>query len=107
MNVKRYLKKCAENDRREILQSKKSQSILRGLIEKEPVKATQTSDAQNSTQKSITCPDCGNALLFNPTFGRFMHKNCEELNCWYAANELGECVDNNQMRAERISKFGF
>lgn len=104
MNVKRYLKKCAEKDKLEILQSEKSQSILRSLIEKGSDKENQTL-GESSTQKCIICPDCGSALFYNSCFGRFMHKNCERLNCWYQANEFGECVDNNQMRAARIAKF--
>lgn len=102
MNFKRFFKKRAEQDSQQILESEESQSLLRGLIEREQSKETQP--AENRPQ-CITCPDCGNALLFNPTFGRFMHENSEQANCWYAANELGECVDNNEMRAERIAKF--
>ena len=100
MMVKKYLKHCAEADKRAILESEKSKTILQKLLAKN---AEQTA----TTNPNCTCPDCGNPLVFMADFGRFMHKNCEELNCWYAADEQGQCVDNNKLRAERISKFCF
>ncbi len=112
MNIKKYLKKCAEQDRQSILETETSKNFLQRLIKNNLNNQNKGElNAQNKTQantaKNCICPDCGNTLIFNPTFGRFMHENCEALNCWYAANELGECVDNNEMRAERIAKFGF
>ena len=99
MNVKKYLKKCAEKDKQQILESEKSKSFLQRLLMdiNNQNKENQIAKNENLFSESRTCPDCGNRLVFKPKFGRFMHENCEAINCWYAANEFGECLDNNQM----------
>ena len=87
---------------KESLNSEQTKPMLAEIISKYAKKAF---GRKRLKESFLTCPDCGNALPFNPLFKRYMHSNSEDLNCWYQANEFGECVDNNQMRAERISKF--
>ena len=98
MKAKKNLKLAAKRDHDEILNSPQGKSLLNKLLNGDKQK-------QNDATKTITCPDCGSALVFNKDFGLYMHQNCEELNCWYAADEFKKCVDNNQKRSERIKEF--
>lgn len=101
MSVKKVLKRYAKRDKQKILESDESKTILQKLLSK----IAQQNQVVDNKKVVCLCPDCGNELLFNLKYRRFMHENCEQLNCWYAANELGECVDNNEMRAARIREF--
>ena len=96
MKAKKFLKQAVEQDVNSVLHTEQNKTILERLLN-----AKQTAANKNSA----TCPDCGNALTFDASFGLFKHTNCEELNCWYKADESGECVDNNEMRAARIAKY--
>ena len=98
MKAKKFLKTAAKRDHDEILNSPQGKSILNKLLNGDKQK-------QNDAAKTIICPDCGSALVFDDSFNLYKHPNCEELNCWYAADELGNCMDNNQKRSERIKEF--
>lgn len=104
--VKKILMEAAKKDREAIMNDGSYERLLALIAEHQKAdKANSTkSDGKNKT-KTMVCPDCGGTLLFKPQFGLFMHEDCEKANCWYQANELGECVDNNQKRANRITKF--
>ena len=101
MRVKKLLKNYAQQDFNNILNSEKGKTGLQALLEK----TSQQNLGKQPDANLIICPDCGNELTFVPRYGRFMHENSEQLNCWYAANEFGKCVDNNIMRAKRIEEY--
>ena len=110
-NVKKFLTEAAKRDREAITNSESGKTILNKLlttIEKDRQNQTLLAGQVNEFNaqiKTMVCPDCGSELIFKPVFGRFMHENCEQLNCWYAADEFGNCVDNNAMRAARIRNY--
>ena len=101
MNIKENFNSTS-NEATKNINNEKSKPMLADLISKNAKKAF---GRKRLKESCLTCPDCGNALPFNSIFRIYMHSNSEDLNCWYQANEFGECVDNNQMRAERIAKF--
>lgn len=105
MRVEKKLKNYAKQDLQKITEGEQSRSILQKLLEKNE---NMQNDARKPKTKMVAtclCPDCGNELVFKSKYGIFMHENSDQLHCYYAADEFGKCVNNNELRAERIRNY--